>query len=133
MSQLCSLMLITCSSCMTNMHFFLLLLLLLLLFFICGVCLLLLLLLQVIHVDMYDEAAKVPPLMVNYHRDLAKATTGRMIGGGSTAPRCLQHAMVCVWHRFIPAALDPSVLLSAAVPPTSWVQAGGYGRAWHTV
>eukprot|EP00775_Hariotina_reticulata_P002821 gene2821-3114_t len=32
---------------------------------------------KVIHVDMYDEAAKVPPLMVNYHRDLAQATTGQ--------------------------------------------------------
>lgn len=131
MSQFCSLMLITCSSCMTNTHF--LLLLLLLLFVISGVCLLLLLLLQVIHVDMYDEAAKVPPLMVNYHRDLAKATTGRMIGGSSSAPGCLQPAMVCVWNRFIPAALDPSLLLSTADPPTSWVQAGGYGRARHAV
>eukprot|EP00879_Flechtneria_rotunda_P011264 GHRR01011766.1.p1 GENE.GHRR01011766.1~~GHRR01011766.1.p1 ORF type:complete len:590 (+),score=170.84 GHRR01011766.1:1269-3038(+) len=31
---------------------------------------------KVIHVDMYDEPARMPPLMVNYHRDLAKATTG---------------------------------------------------------
>lgn len=38
---------------------------------------LLLLLVQVIHVDMYDAPARMPPLMVNYHRDLAKATTGQ--------------------------------------------------------
>lgn len=31
---------------------------------------------KVIHVDMYDEPARMPPMMVNYHRDLAKATTG---------------------------------------------------------
>lgn len=33
--------------------------------------------LQVIHVDMYDAPARMPPLMVNYHKDLAKATTGQ--------------------------------------------------------
>lgn len=32
---------------------------------------------QVIHVDMYDQPARMPPLMVNYHKDLAKATTGQ--------------------------------------------------------
>jgi Cu2+-containing amine oxidase len=31
---------------------------------------------QVIHVDMYDAPARMPPLMVNYHKDLAQATTG---------------------------------------------------------
>lgn len=31
---------------------------------------------QVIHIDMYDKPASMPPLMVNYHRDLAQATTG---------------------------------------------------------
>jgi primary-amine oxidase len=25
---------------------------------------------------MYDQPARMPPLMVNYHKDLAKATTG---------------------------------------------------------
>lgn len=35
------------------------------------------LLLQVVHVDMYDQPARMPPLMVNYHKDLAKATTGQ--------------------------------------------------------
>lgn len=32
---------------------------------------------KVIHIDMYDEPARMPPMMVNYHRDLAKATTGK--------------------------------------------------------
>ncbi|KAF6251268.1 copper amine oxidase [Scenedesmus sp. NREL 46B-D3] len=32
---------------------------------------------KVIHVDMYDEPARLPPTMVNYHRDLAQATTGQ--------------------------------------------------------
>lgn len=32
---------------------------------------------QVIHVDMYDQPARMPPLMVNYHKDLAQATTGQ--------------------------------------------------------
>lgn len=32
---------------------------------------------KVVHVDMYDQPARMPPLMVNYHKDLAKATTGQ--------------------------------------------------------
>ncbi|WIA35530.1 hypothetical protein OEZ86_003956 [Tetradesmus obliquus] len=32
---------------------------------------------KVIHVDMYDAPAVMPPTLVNYHRDLAKATTGQ--------------------------------------------------------
>jgi len=31
---------------------------------------------KVIHVDMYDKPAQLPPMMVNYHRDLANETTG---------------------------------------------------------
>eukprot|EP00878_Enallax_costatus_P044330 GHUV01052842.1.p2 GENE.GHUV01052842.1~~GHUV01052842.1.p2 ORF type:complete len:133 (-),score=18.63 GHUV01052842.1:214-612(-) len=45
---------------------------------------------KVIHVDMYDEPARMPPMMVNYHRDLAKATTG------DTA---ISHADMCWWQK----------------------------------
>lgn len=31
---------------------------------------------RVVHVDMYDQPATMPPLMVNYHKNLAKDTTG---------------------------------------------------------
>jgi primary-amine oxidase len=31
---------------------------------------------KVVHVDMYDQPAQLPAMMVNYHRDLANATTG---------------------------------------------------------
>ena len=31
---------------------------------------------KVVHVDMYDKPAQLPPMMVNYHKDLANETTG---------------------------------------------------------
>lgn len=31
---------------------------------------------KVVHVDMYDQPARMPPMMVNYHRELQKSTTG---------------------------------------------------------
>jgi primary-amine oxidase len=31
---------------------------------------------KVVHVDMYDEPAKLPQMNVNYHRNLAPETTG---------------------------------------------------------
>jgi Cu2+-containing amine oxidase len=31
---------------------------------------------QVIHVDMYDKPASIPPVDVNYHTQLARETTG---------------------------------------------------------